>query len=124
MAMTSENTIQWIDEQIREARLVCEKKRGDLITIANEQGKIEAYEMVQVALLLRLSPPSKPSASSGGGLMLKFMMGSAADSLTHPTSSTPSSPNWEGQTDDKYRDRGAAEVDMGRACEDAARLSR
>jgi hypothetical protein len=60
MAMTSENTIQWIDEQIREARLVCEKKRGDLITIANEQGKIEAYEMVQVALLLRLSPPSPP----------------------------------------------------------------
>ena len=61
--MTSENTIQWIDEQIREARLVCEKKRGDLITIANEQGKIEAYERVQVALLLRLSPPPAPPSA-------------------------------------------------------------
>lgn len=50
--MDASDLIQWCDTLIAASEAICERRDGDLIQVAFEQGKIEAYRKVQIKATL------------------------------------------------------------------------
>lgn len=50
--MDAVDVIRFCDGQIAKAEAICVRRDGDLIQVAFEQGKIEAYRKVQVQVTL------------------------------------------------------------------------